>query len=107
MGRDDRLSGESGHHRDRTFGQPHRRLGCAPDLVGERAIGQSLRQKSAMAKAGIPGATCTCTSTGRTSMPSNATVATRWTISAKTQLLGKSFPADRPMGDLRQASATM
>ena len=31
--------------------------------------------------AGIPGATCTCTSTGRTSTPSNATVETRWTMS--------------------------
>jgi hypothetical protein len=30
----------------------------------------------------MPGATCTCTSTGRTSMPANATVATRWTIFA-------------------------
>jgi hypothetical protein len=30
----------------------------------------------------MPGATCTCTSTGRTSMPSKATVATRWTILA-------------------------
>ncbi len=27
-----------------------------------------------------PGATCTCTSTARASMPSNATVETRWTI---------------------------
>src|SRR6185312_8674827 len=27
-----------------------------------------------------PGATCTCTSTARASMPSNATVVTRWTI---------------------------
>ena len=31
--------------------------------------------------AGIPGATCTCTSTGRTSTPSNDTVETRWTMS--------------------------
>jgi hypothetical protein len=29
---------------------------------------------------GKPGATCTCTSTVRASMPSNATVATRWTM---------------------------
>jgi hypothetical protein len=28
-----------------------------------------------------PGATCTCTSTGRTSTPSNDTVETRWTMS--------------------------
>ena len=35
-----------------------------------------------MLKAGRPGATCTWTSTGRTSMPSNDTVETRWTISA-------------------------
>ena len=35
-----------------------------------------------MVKAGNPGATWTWTSTGRTSMPSNATVDTRWTISA-------------------------
>ena len=33
-------------------------------------------------KAGRPGATCTCTSTARASMPSNATVATRWTMAA-------------------------
>jgi hypothetical protein len=33
-------------------------------------------------KPGMPGATCTCTSTGRTSMPAKATVATRWTIPA-------------------------
>jgi len=32
-----------------------------------------------MAKCGKPGATCTCTSTARASMPSNATVLTRWT----------------------------
>jgi hypothetical protein len=31
--------------------------------------------------AGIPGATWTWTSTGRTSIPSNATVETRWTKS--------------------------
>jgi hypothetical protein len=29
----------------------------------------------------MPGATCTWTSTGLTSMPSNATVETRWTMS--------------------------
>src|ERR1043166_1142405 len=33
-----------------------------------------------MLNAGRPGATCTCTSTARASMPSNATVVTRWTI---------------------------
>ena len=33
-----------------------------------------------MLKAGSPGATCTWTSTARASMPSNATVETRWTI---------------------------
>ena len=33
-----------------------------------------------MLKAGRPGATCTCTSTARASMPSKATVLTRWTM---------------------------
>lgn len=33
-----------------------------------------------MAKAGRPGATCTCTSTARASIPSKATVETRWTM---------------------------
>jgi hypothetical protein len=47
-----------------------------------RASVTALSGRPTMAKAGIPGATWTCTSTGRTSMPSNATVATRWTISA-------------------------
>jgi hypothetical protein len=34
-----------------------------------------------MVKAGMPGATCTWTSTGLISIPSNATVVTRWTMS--------------------------
>ncbi len=34
-----------------------------------------------MVKAGMPGVTCTWTSTGLTSMHSNATVVTRWTMS--------------------------
>ena len=46
-----------------------------------RASETALSGKPTMVKAGIPGATWTCTSTGRTSMPSNATVDTRWTIS--------------------------
>jgi len=41
-----------------------------------RASETALSGRPTMAKAGMPGATCTCTSTGRTSMPSNATVAT-------------------------------
>jgi hypothetical protein len=46
-----------------------------------------------MAKAGMPGATCTCTSTGRTSMPSNATVLTRWTmIPVSTGRVAEFFP---------------
>jgi hypothetical protein len=35
-----------------------------------------------IAKAGRPGATCTCTSTARASIPSKATVETRWTNAA-------------------------
>jgi hypothetical protein len=38
-----------------------------------RASETALSGRPTIAKAGMPGATCTCTSTGRTSMPSNAT----------------------------------
>jgi hypothetical protein len=46
-----------------------------------RASDTALSGRPTMAKAGMPGATCTCTSTGLTSIPSNATVVTRWTVS--------------------------
>ena len=47
-----------------------------------RASDTALSGSPTMLKAGRPGATCTCTSTARASMPSNATVATRWTMTA-------------------------
>jgi len=47
-----------------------------------RASETALSGRPTMVKAGMPGATCTCTSTGRTSMPSKATVATRSTMFA-------------------------
>ncbi len=40
----------------------------------------ALSGRPTMLKAGRPGATCTCTSTARASMPSKATVETRWTM---------------------------
>src|SRR5580692_1328483 len=40
----------------------------------------ALSGRPTMAKAGSPGATCTCTSTARASIPSKATVETRWTM---------------------------
>ena len=55
-----------------------------------RASETALSGRPTMVKAGRPGATCTWTSTGRTSMPSNATVETRWTMSAP----GKTAPKD-------------
>ena len=64
-----------------------RRAGSArPDAImaertRSRASETALSGRPTMVKAGIPGATCTWTSTGRTSMPSNATVETRWTMS--------------------------
>src|SRR5262245_9859519 len=42
----------------------------------------ALSGRPTMLNAGRPGATCTCTSTARASMPSNATVVTRWTMGA-------------------------
>ena len=45
-----------------------------------RASETALSGRPTMVKAGMPGATCTWTSTGLTSMPSNATVVTRWTM---------------------------
>ena len=65
-----------------------RRAGSArPDAIKaertrSRASETALSGKPTTVNAGIPGATCTWTSTGRTSMPSNATVETRWTIFA-------------------------
>ena len=45
----------------------------------------ALSGRPTMLKAGRPGATCTCTSTARASMPSNATVVTCWTMSPPTR----------------------
>ena len=45
-----------------------------------RASLTALSGSPTMLKAGRPGATCTWTSTRRASMPSNATVDTRWTM---------------------------
>ena len=65
-----------------------RRAGKAsPDAIRaertrSRASETALSGRPTMVKAGMPGATWTWTSTGRTSMPSNATVETRWTMSA-------------------------
>ncbi len=47
-----------------------------------RASETALSGRPTTLNAGSPGATCTWTSTGRTSMPSNATVETRWTMAA-------------------------
>jgi len=47
-----------------------------------RASDTALSGRPTMVKAGMPGATCTWTSTGLISMPSNATVVTRWTMPA-------------------------
>ncbi len=64
-----------------------RRAGNAsPDAIiaertRSRASETALSGKPTIVKAGIPGATCTWTSTGLTSMPSKATVETRWTMS--------------------------
>ena len=63
-----------------------RRAGSArPDAIKaertrSRASETALSGRPTILKAGSPGAICTWTSTGRTSMPSNATVDTRWTI---------------------------
>ena len=60
-----------------------RRAGSArPDVISaertrSRASDTALSGRPTMLKAGNPGATCTCTSTARASMPSNATVETR------------------------------
>ena len=47
-----------------------------------RASDTALSGRPTTLNAGSPGATCTWTSTARASMPSNATVATRWTMAA-------------------------
>ena len=63
-----------------------RRAGSAsPEAISaertrSRASETALSGKPTMAKAGKPGATCTCTSTARASIPSKATVETRWTM---------------------------
>ncbi len=63
-----------------------RRAGSAsPDASSaartrSRASDTALSGSPTTLNAGSPGATCTCTSTARASMPSNATVDTRWTI---------------------------
>src|SRR5690242_2253495 len=67
-----------------------RRDGSAsPDEVSaartrSRASDTALSAKPTTLKAGSPGATCTWTVTLRASIPSNATVATRWTMPAST-----------------------
>jgi hypothetical protein len=63
-----------------------RRAGSArPEAISaertrSRASDTALSGRPTIAKAGKPGATCTCTSTARASIPSKATVETRWTI---------------------------
>jgi hypothetical protein len=70
-----------------------RRAGSAsPDAIkAERtrslASETALSGKPTTLKAGIPAATCTCTSTARASMPSKATVETRWTITHRPHLI--------------------
>ncbi len=80
-----------------------RRAGSArPDATRaertrSRASDTALSGSPTTLKAGRPGATCTCTSTARASMPSNATVATRWTMSAPHSA-GSTLPQP-PAGD--------
>ena len=64
-----------------------------------RASETALSGKPTMVKAGIPGATWTCTSTGRTSMPSNATVDTRWTISPSLPVSADTTGSRAKVGD--------
>ena len=54
----------------------------APRAIRSRASETALSGKPTIVKPACPGATYTWTSIGRTSMPSNATVETRWIISA-------------------------
>src|SRR5262245_23041552 len=70
-----------------------RRAGSASPAATSAARTRSRASDTALSgspttlNAGNPGATCTWTSTARASMPSNATVATRWTI-----LLDRAHP---------------
>ena len=63
-----------------------RRAGSAsPEAISaertrSRASDTALSGRPTIANAGNPGATCTCTSTARASIPSKATVETRWTM---------------------------
>src|SRR5262249_58073940 len=63
-----------------------RRAGSAsPEAISaertrSRASDTALSGRPTMAKAGSPGTICTCTSTARASIPSKATVETRWTM---------------------------
>ena len=63
-----------------------RRAGSAsPEAISaartrSRASDTALSGRPTTLNAGRPGATCTCTSTARASMPSNATVETRCTM---------------------------
>src|SRR5580698_7186852 len=80
-----------------------RRAGNArPDAIKaertrSRASDTALSGRPTMVKAGMPGATWTCTSTGRTSMPSNETVETRWTMSAP--VVEADYPKRLQVGD--------
>jgi hypothetical protein len=69
-----------------------------------RASETALSGRPTMAKTGMPGATCTCTSTGRTSMPSKATVATRWTILA---LLSQALLSQALLSQAHSAQSLM
>src|SRR5580704_7233738 len=78
-----------------------RRAGSASPEATSAARTRSLASLTAlsgnptMAKCGSPGATWTCTSTARASMPSNATVVTRWTISSPPPARQRSATAAR------------
>jgi hypothetical protein len=65
-----------------------------------RASDTALSGRPTTLKAGKPGATCTWTSTARASMPSNATVETRWTILFPSR--GKFIPLMFPVQEQLQ-----
>src|SRR5262245_44758877 len=71
-----------------------RRAGSAsPEAISaertrSRASETALSGRPTMAKAGRPGTICTCTSTARASIPSKATVETRWTMPLPAAIQG-------------------